>query len=96
MAYFVAKELHLRPMDILTNWGCEELLVAYANYANQHTQESFEMMDKKERAKKKITELDRWAMPFVTMQQAEELVNYKPQTPTDADEMQRVADMLFS
>lgn len=73
MAYFVAKELHMRPMDILLNWTCEELLVAYGHYANNHSYEYIESVPKKEWAKKKITWLDRWAVLFVTPDQLEEL-----------------------
>lgn len=42
MAYSVAKELHLRPSDVLMNWGCEELLVAFGFYMNQHASESYQ------------------------------------------------------
>lgn len=35
MAHFVAKELKMRPNDILDEWGCAELLVAYGHYANE-------------------------------------------------------------
>lgn len=95
MAYFVAKELHLRPREVLENWTCEELLVAYAHYANQKTQESFEMLDKKERAKKKMTELDRWAMPFITELQVQQLTSPEPKQETSPDEMAKVADLIF-
>ena len=73
MAYFVAKELHLRPLDILSDWSCEELLVAYGYYADQKSAEYVETVPKKEWAKKHITWLDRWAVLFITQDQAEEL-----------------------
>ena len=73
MAYFGAKELHLRPLDILSDWSCEELLVAYGYYADQKSAEYVETVPKKEWAKKHITWLDRWAVLFITQDQAEEL-----------------------
>ena len=73
MAYFVAKELHLRPLDILSDWSCEELLVAYGYYADQKSAEYVETVPKKEWAKKHITWLDRWAVLFITQDQADEL-----------------------
>lgn len=42
MAHFVAKELHQRPNDILDGWGTPELLVAYGQYANEHTKRNYE------------------------------------------------------
>lgn len=42
MAHFVAKELHIRPNDILDNWGVPELIVAYGHYANEKTREVYE------------------------------------------------------
>lgn len=77
MAYFVAKELHLRPTEILNNWCCEELLVAYGEYANVHSAEYVEMTPKKEWAKHKppITWLDRWAVLFVSPEQIKELTD---------------------
>ena len=75
MAYFVAKELHMKPADILTTWNCEELMVAYGYYANIHSNEYVEMIPKKEWGKHKppITWLDRWAVLFVDSEQMKEL-----------------------
>lgn len=42
MAHFVAKELHIRPNDILDGWGVPELIVAYGYYANQHSSQTYE------------------------------------------------------
>ena len=95
MAYFVAKELHLRPREVLEDWSCPELLVAYAHYANAHSQENFEMLDKKERSKRKMTELDRWAMPFITEQQIREFNAPKQPANMSQDEMDKVADLIF-
>lgn len=42
MAHFVAKTLHLRPLQILTEWGVPELLVAYGHYADEITSRNLE------------------------------------------------------
>lgn len=42
MAHFVAKTLHIRPNEILDNWGVPELIVAYGVYANEITKRNFE------------------------------------------------------
>ncbi len=98
MAYFVAKELHIRPMDILTQWNCEELLVAYGYYADQKSAQYVEMTPKKEWAKKHITWLDRWAVLFITQDQAEELtkdVSELDKKKADADSLAKASEILF-
>lgn len=92
MAYFVAKELHMKPADILTTWNCEELMVAYGYYANVHSNEYVEMIPKKEWGKHKppITWLDRWAVLFVDSQQMQELAG---DTKTSAEEAKKEADI---
>lgn len=92
MAYFVAKELHLKPSEILTTWNCEELMVAYGYYANIHSNEYVEMTPKKEWAKHKppITWLDRWAVLFVGAEELEELVADKEKS---AEQSQKEADI---
>ena len=70
MAHFVAKELGLRPYEILTEWTVEELMVAYGEYANIHARESYEMMSPKERAKKRVLPTDRWAVKFISLEDA--------------------------
>lgn len=98
MAYFVAKELSMRPMDILTKWSCEELLVAYGQYANRHSAEYVETVPKKEWAKKHITWLDRWAVLFITQNQAEELTKDEAETEKknkDYDSILEASQVLF-
>lgn len=54
MAHFVAKELHLRPSDILDHWGVAELIVAFGQYANEKSSKNYEewkQLDKETRAK---------------------------------------------
>lgn len=82
MAYFVAKELHMKPSDILTTWNCEELMVAYGYYANIHSNEYVEMTPKKEWAKHKppITWLDRWAVLFVGQDELDEIAKDNEQS----------------
>lgn len=76
MAYFVAKELNMRPYEILNNWTCEELLVAYGYYVNVKTNEYVETVPRKDWATHKpkpITWLDRWGVLFVSSEQMSEL-----------------------
>lgn len=103
MAYFVAKELNLRPLDILTKWNCEELLVAYGYYANIHAYENYSMMSPKDRAQHRdvegrpapITWLDRWAVLFVTPEQMKEL-SEDTKDRDNQDELSRAASIFFS
>lgn len=101
MAYFVAKELHMRPTEILNTWTCEELMVAYGEYANHHSNEYVEMTPKKEWAKHKppITWLDRWAVLFVDKQQMAELAQDREkdkQMAKDEADITEAAKILFS
>ena len=55
MAHFVGKVLHIRPNDILDNWGVAELLVAYGEYANEMSEQNYEELrhlDAKDRGEK--------------------------------------------
>ena len=99
MAYFVAKELGMRPLTILEDWTCEELLVAYGEYINAHTAEYVESIPKKEWAKHKpkpITWLDRWGVLFVSPEQLVELssdrkkANEKAKNETDILEAAKI------
>lgn len=97
MAYFVAKELHMKPADILTQWNCEELMVAYGYYANIHSNEYVEAIPKKEWAKHKppINWLDRWAVLFVDSAQMREL-NEKPEDKAqDETGIEEAARIIF-
>lgn len=72
MAYSVAKELHLRPLDILCNWNCEELLVAFGEFQNYHSIANYDSLTPQQRQKHKpkpLTWMDRWAVPFLTSEQ---------------------------
>lgn len=94
MAYYVAKALHLRPYTILTEWTCEELLVAYGVYANQQSKESYDMKSIKERAQEQLTYMDRWVMPFYTQSDLEE--DTAKVEDLAEDEMMKIAETLFS
>ena len=102
MAYFVAKELNLRPLSILTEWCCEELLVAYGFYANMHSYENYSMLTPKDRAQHKdveghpapITWLDKWAVLFVTPEQMQELAN-DTKDRSNQDDLSRAASIFF-
>lgn len=55
MAHFVGKTLHIRPSEILDNWGVAELIVAYGEYANEISEQNYEdwrHMDAKDRGEK--------------------------------------------
>lgn len=101
MAYFVAKELHMRPSEILNTWTCEELMVAYGEYANRHSNEYVEMTPKKEWAKHNppISWLDRWAVLFVDKDQMAQLAKDQKDTESqkkaEAD-ITEAAKILFS
>lgn len=54
MAHFVGKTLHIRPYEILTEWGTPELIVAFGYYADEISLQNYEQyrsLDAKERAK---------------------------------------------
>jgi len=94
MAYYVAKTLKMRPYTILTEWTCEELLVAYGVYANQQSKESYDMKKPNELIKEHLSYLDRWALPFFS---AQDLDDGEPQKEESAeDDMSKIAEALFS
>ena len=41
MAMFLAKILHIRPHEILTEWSVPEPIVTYGEYANQKAQQNY-------------------------------------------------------
>ena len=42
MAHYVAKELHMRPNEILDTWCVPEMIVAFGQYANEHSNQNYE------------------------------------------------------
>lgn len=97
MAYFVAKELHLRPTEILNTWTVEELMVAYGYYANRHSAEYIESVPEKEWAKQKpepLTWLDRWAVLFVSADQMEELNSDEKESLEEQDFLSAASVLL--
>lgn len=94
MAYYVAKELHLRPYTILTEWTCEELLIAYGVYANQHSKESYDMKKPSELVKERLSYIDRWALPFFKEADLEE--NAAEKENEAEDEMAAIAAIFGS
>ena len=94
MAYYVAKVLHIRPYTILTEWTCEELMVAYGVYANQQSKESYDMKKPSELVQEKLTYMDRWALPFFTQQDLED--NTPEEENTAEDDMSKIVSALFS
>lgn len=105
MGYMVAKELGLRPRDVLM-WDPEELVVAFGVYANQHAGEAYEMaMARVKKTKTKPVPpkwLDRWAVLFMTENQVEKLMKEQQEAEHNADKeltrqemMTRAAEVLF-
>lgn len=41
MAYFVGEVLHIRPKDILDDWGTAELIVTFGFYANERAEQQY-------------------------------------------------------
>lgn len=82
-------------MEILTEWTCEELLVAYGIYANQNSSSYYDMLSKKERYTKGMTQNDRWAMPFVTMEQLSEMNQQTADDKERLDDAKAIAEAIF-
>lgn len=96
MAHFLAKELKMRPYEILENWTVEEVMVAYGEYANIRSKESWEMTPPKERAKKHMIPSDRWAVVFVSLEDALKMAERGESLSTQNEiDLQNVANMLL-
>lgn len=78
-------------MEVLVNWTCEELLVAYGMYANAESKQGYDMLNPKERSQKKLTWLDRWALPFFK----EEDIESAEEQNAQIDEMNKIAQVIF-
>lgn len=91
MAYFVARELHIRPYEILTKWTCEELCVAYGEYANIHSNEAYEtrMASFRKDKPRRPSPDEKWAVIFVTR---EELARMH-ETAKEKDDRPNLADL---
>lgn len=91
MGYAVAKELGLRPRDVLM-WDPEELVVAFGVYANQHAAEAYEMamaQFKKGPQKPKLPKwTDRWAVLFMTEEQVEQVMKDQEEAAKNAKSME--------
>lgn len=105
MAYAVAKELGMRPRDVLM-WDPEELVVAFGVYANQHAAEAYEMamssFKKTKDKPKPPTWLERWAVLFMTEGQVEEMMAEQEEAEknrdkalSDEETMRNAAQILF-
>lgn len=88
MAYFVAKELGMRPTEILNDWNVEELMVSYGYYLNNHTAEYIESVPEKEWAKHKpkpIIWTDRWGVLFISPDQMDNMQEREQQEINEQD-----------
>lgn len=85
MSYSVAKMLHIRPLTILMDWSCEELLISFGVYMNEIMSEryaEYEALDSKAKSKVKVAPTP-YAVQFVTFEQLEML-----HRPKSAEELQ--------
>ena len=98
MAYFVARELHIRPYEILTTWTCEELSVAYGEYANIHSAEAYASrmayFEKSVKPQKPRPD-EKWAVIFVTRKELDEL-HKKAQERGDRPNLADLAKNFFN
>lgn len=69
-------------------------MVAYGVYANQQSEESYDMKKPSELVQEKLTYMDRWALPFFTQQDLED--NTPEEENTAEDDMSKIASVLFS
>lgn len=95
MAYMVAHTLKMRPLTILTEWGCEELLVTFAYYANMSSKQNWQMMSPKDRAAKRMSSIDQWAVPFITTAQLKEMNSRPADEKPDLSDNAKIAEVLF-
>lgn len=95
MAYFVSKVLHMRPLEILNEWCPEELLVAFAYYANLNSKQNYEMLSEKERRKERMTYLDKWAVKFVTTEQLKQINQEQENAEEVLNDQERISQTLF-
>lgn len=66
MANYIAKVLHIRPSEILDEWGVPELIVTYGNYANEEAQRNFEEWKSlDEKTKIKVKRPPEYAVKFL-------------------------------
>lgn len=93
MAYYVAKTLKIRPYTILTEWTCEELLVAYGVYANQQSKEAYDMKKPAERTRERLQYIDRWALPFFSKKDLE--ANSAKEENAAEDDLDKIAESIF-
>lgn len=82
-------------MEIMTEWTCEELLVAYGVYMNQRSQSNYEMMSAEEKKRKRIGDMERWAIPFISYRQLDELENQAQEQSEKFDELEAIGSALF-
>lgn len=65
MAYYVAKKIHLRPIEILQQWGVCELIVAFGVYKNEEQLKNFHEVQEYNKTAKKKVKIDRYAVKFM-------------------------------
>ena len=69
MAHYVGKVLHIRPSEILDNWGCAELIVAYGQYSNESSSEAYDIWKNGDHKSKRP---DKYHVEFYTLEDLED------------------------
>lgn len=83
--------LHIRPAEILNEWGCEELLVTFGYYANSIAGENYDNYKRLSSEQKKGMEKPpKYSIVFLTFDQLAEIS--RPKTEQEkAEEMKEKA-----
>lgn len=97
MAYTVAKILHIRPLTVLTEWNCEELLVTFGVYMNELMDEKYaeyQTLDSTAKSKVEIKPKE-YALRFVTFEQLEQANKPKSEEQIAFEEQERLQIEAF-
>lgn len=73
MAHYVGKLLHIRPSEILDNWGVPELLVAYGQYANEAANEAYQGWVIRNTKNHKDEKPPKYIVQFISVEEMEAL-----------------------
>lgn len=73
MCHYVAKVLHQRPNDVLDKWGVAEVIVAFAEYANEDAEKNYQEWKGLPTEQRQKTERpERFIVRFVNTNESEE------------------------
>lgn len=94
MAYIVAKDLNLRPLSILKDWTCSELLVAFGVYANDKMRTQYaeyQQLSSESKAKVKVKPT-MYAVKFYSYAQ---FVEYYTPKSEDENKQENIIDPMI-